>query len=451
MGILPMPVAFQLNGKQVQASGFPAHTTLLDFIRAEGLTGSKEGCAEGECGACTVVLVKPRNTGSQYVPVNSCLMLLPMAGGQEVYTVEALARGGELLQVQQAMVDAGGSQCGYCTPGFVVSMFAEQYRPDRTGPCDPRNLGGNLCRCTGYRPIRDALAALSVPAPGDPFRERLNRPAPQVGPLSTDGFARPATLEECVRLLAANPAAPLIAGGTDLGVDINLKGKRFEQLISIEAIPELRLFEETGHEVIVGAGLSLEEIAARWSYPPFAEWTRLFASPLIRNRATLGGNLATASPVGDGPPFLLALDAAVRVVGPGGSQRRIPLSGLFPDYRKTALQPGELIVAIHIPKPLPRVLRFYKVAKRRIDDISTVAAAFALCGHEARIGYGGVAPTPVRCREAERPLHEGRAVEAKEAIARTLHPISDHRGSAAYRLAMAQSLLDKFLFETSKA
>src|SRR5436305_10682456 len=188
----PTPVEFLLNGERVRAEA-SLHTTLLDFLRGHGLTGAKEGCAEGECGACAVVMVRPNGAeDSAYCPVNSCLMLLPMAAGQEIYTVESLAREGQLAAAQQAMVEHGGSQCGYCTPGFVMSLFAEHYRPGRTGPCDPHATAGNLCRCTGYRPIRDAALSLG-PAPRDAWRDRLSRPAPVLHALVSPTFSRPAT------------------------------------------------------------------------------------------------------------------------------------------------------------------------------------------------------------------------------------------------------------------
>ena len=222
-------IRFLLNGQPVVAEGFPASTTLLDFVRSKGFTGSKEGCAEGECGACSVLMVRPRDSGSRFVPFNSCLMLLPMAAGQEIFTVEALAHDGLLSEVQQAMIVQAGSQCGYCTPGFVVSLFAEQYRPGRTGPCDVHALSGNLCRCTGYRPIRDAALSLG-PAPPGFFRERMNN-LPDAGAAqyaSADGrFSRPDSLTECLSLSAEHPEARLIAGGTDLVVESNLRNRRW--------------------------------------------------------------------------------------------------------------------------------------------------------------------------------------------------------------------------------
>lgn len=465
-------IQFVVNGEPVQPE-LSLHTTLLDFLRASGLTGAKEGCAEGECGACAVVMVKQHGEGSIYCPVNSCLMLLPMAAGQEIYTVEALASCGRLAAVQQAMREHGGSQCGYCTPGFVMSLFAEYYRPDRTGPCNPYATAGNLCRCTGYRPIRDATLSLG-PAPADSFRERLALPAPEVGAaafeLENARFHRPATLTECSALLLAHSDARLVAGATDLAVESNLRGRRFSHLVSVEALPELRNFRETDNEVELGAALTLSEIEAHWKDAPSVihDWMKLFASPLIRNRATLGGNLATASPIGDAAPLLLALDAQIRIHGAHG-ERTIPLASFFRAYRQTVLAPGEILVSIHLPKPFPQHVRFFKVAKRQMDDISTVAAAFAIDletqprvasvpkVRHVRLAYGGVAPVPLRAIKAEEallgraflshPRNESQIQHAQEILEQTLHPISDHRGSAAYRLALAQSLLQKFWVE----
>jgi len=454
-------VRFILNGTPVCAEGFTPRTTLLDFVRSRGLTGAKEACAEGECGACTVLMVKPCGGASAYVPVNSCLMFLPLVAGQEIVTVEGLAENGRLAPAQQALAAAGGSQCGYCTPGFVMSLFAEQYRPGREGPCETEALGGNLCRCTGYRPIRDAALSLG-PRPAGTLAERLERPAPPVGAAVADGYHRPASLGECLGLLARDPEAVLVAGATDLAVESNLRGRRFERLISLEALEELRGFRETETEIEIGAGLTLSEIDARWQNAPpvWREWLPLFASPLIRNRATLGGNLATASPIGDSAPLLLALDARVRIAGAGG-ERVAPLSEFFAGYRQTALQRGEVLVSVILPLSREREraeVRFFKAAKRRTDDISTLAACFAIHLDErgrvlrARLAYGGVAATPLRAVAAEEAItglgwNESAVHRAQDVLARTLHPIGDHRGSAAYRLALAQSLLEKFWWE----
>ena len=452
------PLEFLLNGRAVRPGATSPQTTLLDFLREQGLTGAKEGCAEGECGACAVVMVGGAGRRSAYRTVNSCLMFLPMVANREIYTVESLVAHGELSEVQQAMAAAGGSQCGYCTPGFVMSLFAEQYRPDRQGPCEPLSMAGNLCRCTGYRPIRDAALALG-PAPPGPLRDRLEYPPPTLEHVSMHGFSRPLTVDACVALLAADPAATLVAGGTDLGVESNLRHRRWAHLVSVEALDELHECSETSSSVRIGAALPLDAIDRQWRGAPdvWREWLALFASPPIRNRATLGGNLATASPIGDAAPLLLALDASVHVIGRAG-RRTLPLSSFFTGYRQTALAHGEMLTAVEIPRPLPELVRFYKVAKRRLDDISTVAAAMALDRdatgrvRRARLAFGGVAPTPVRIGEAERALvgqvwNEAAIARVQAVLDRTLTPMSDHRGSTAYRLEVSKSLVEKFWWE----
>ena len=455
-----MKIEFFLNGQPVQVDDPPTSQTLLDFVRSRGFTGAKEGCAEGECGACAVAVVVPDGRGSAYRPINSCLVPLPMAAGHEIVTVEALSTNGTLTDAQHAMAAAGGSQCGYCTPGFVVSLFAEQYRPDRRGPCEVEALTGNLCRCTGYRPIRDAAASV-LPAPDDRFKKRLDEPAPILGEVAVPGFSRPTTIESCLSLLRSNPDAKIVCGATDVGVEANLLGRRWSHVISLDGIDELREFSNDAQHVKIGATLPLTEIGRRWTDAPPAvhEWLTLFASPLIRNRATIGGNLATASPIGDAAPLLLALDAVVQVRGAAGP-RAVPISAFFTGYRKTVMAPGEIITAVQIPKPLPDLLRFYKIAKRRYDDISTVAAAIALRFddqrrvREARLAFGGVAPTPMRSADAEAALigqpWSGGAVErAQDALEHVLSPISDHRGSKEYRAEVAKSLVEKCLWEST--
>ena len=446
---------FVLNGRAVSFDGEAPQTTLLDFVRSRGLTGAKEGCAEGECGACSVLMISPDSGGSQYRAVNSCLIPLPAVAHREVLTVEAF---GGKQDAQRRMAECGGSQCGYCTPGFIVSMVAEQYRA-KDGACDFHALGGNLCRCTGYRPIREAVESLG-PAPEGPLKQRLRNPA---GPLkefrysSAKGrFSRPASLSECFEL-AEDPSARFVAGNTDLGIATNLRGERFAHLISIDGLAELRDFSETTSTIEIGAGLTLSEVADTWHHGVFHDWLPLFASLPIRNRATLGGNLATASPIGDSAPLLLALNAEVRLISKNG-ERLMPLEEFFVGYRQTALATGELLHSMRIPKPLPEAVRFYKVAKRRMDDISTVAAAIAMTRDSsgrvefARMAFGGVAATPWLARETESILagtrfDAGDLRRVEELLRNTLKPIGDHRGSAAYRLAMAQSLAGKFRHE----
>jgi xanthine dehydrogenase small subunit len=471
-------VEFVVNGRTVRAPVTRPQTTLLDWLRESGLAGAKEGCAEGECGACAVALVVPEGTAAAsghgrraaFRIVNSCLMFLPMAAGREIVTVEGLAAPGRLADAQQVMAAAGGSQCGYCTPGFVMSLFAEQHRHDRSGPCDPLSTAGNLCRCTGYRPIRDAAASLG-PAPAGPHADRLTRPVARLGAMAIGGFTRPETLGDCLALLAAEPDATIVAGATDLGVESTVRGRRFRHIIDIDAVDELKIVDETSDAVHLGAASTLTDIGRRWTTAPpvVHEWLALFASPPIRNRATLGGSLVTASPVGDAAPLLAALDARLNIAGamdaPGEQRsgqpahRTLDVAAFFTGYRRTALRPGELLTCIDIPKPLPRLVRFYKIAKRRLDDISIVAAAFALDRDDnglvrrARFAFGGVAATPLRVTNAEdvvvgRAWDEDAVARVQGVLDRTLAPLSDHRGSAEFRREVAKSLVEKFWWES---
>lgn len=457
-----MPLEFSLNGRPIDASDADPHQPLLHFLRERGLTGTKEGCAEGECGACAVVVVRRDAQGrTRYEPINSCLVLVGAVADQEVISVEGVARDGTLHPVQQAMVEHGGSQCGYCTPGFVMSLFAEYYRPDRE-EFDPESISGNLCRCTGYRPIRDAAKSLGRPVEPDDFKRRLALAPPSAKSVALQnghGFFRPTTLAEALSLLDAHPGATIIAGGTDLVVEINQRYRSFQTLISIDEVAELRHFASTDDAFEIGAALTLTEVEQHLDgrIPILSQLFPLFSSRLIRNRATFGGNLMNASPIGDGPPALLALGAEVELTSSRGT-RRLPLSDFFVGYRKTRAERGELLTRVFVPRPLPGIARFYKVSKRVLDDISTVAAAFALSIdggviREARLAYGGVAATPVRALDAEReltgkPWVEATVQAALPILSQCFKPIDDHRGSAAYRRSMVTKLFQKFFAET---
>jgi len=457
---------FTLNGRPIDATGADPNQTLLLWLRERGLTGTKEGCAEGECGACAVVLVREGVDGdTRYVPVNSCLLLLASAAGQEIVTVEGVANGA-LHPVQRAMVDLGGSQCGYCTPGFVMSLFAEYYRPGRAEDgFDVESIAGNLCRCTGYRPIRDAGRSLPMVSPdGDAHAARLADPAPPAEAIDyatgPRRYFRPTSLAEATRIYADHPDAKIVCGGTDLVVEMNQRLRRFETILSLEAVEELRGYEDADDALTIGAAVPLSEIEDRLGGEPrlLSDLFPLFSSRLIRNRATLGGNLATASPIGDSPPALLALGAQVVVASVDG-ERTVGLDALFTGYRQTALDRGELIAKVRIPKPYPQIGRFYKVSKRVHDDISTVAAGFAIELDDAgtvtaaRLAYGGVAATPVRATAAEaalvgKPWSAAAIAEAKAKAAGAFSPMTDQRGSAGYRAAMVTSLLDKLWAQT---
>jgi xanthine dehydrogenase small subunit len=453
-----MAVSFVLDGDPVRVEEVDPQTTLLQWLRATGRTGSKESCAEGECGSCAVAVLRRDAAGRpRWEPINGCLVLLPSMDGQRVVTVAGVATGGTLHPVQRALVQAGGSQCGYCTPGFVVSLFCEYYRPGRQG-YDPAAISGNLCRCTGYRPIADVARALPAPPPDDP---RLAERPPALTPVDHAAaggrFVRPTSLPQLWSHLTAG--ATLIAGGTDLVVQANQRHDRFPHLVALEGVSELQQLTTGDDEIVIGAGLTLSQIQERLGgVDLFDQLWPLFSSRLIRNRATLGGNLATASPIGDAAPVLLALEASVTLAS-ATAERRLPLSSFFVGYRQTALGPGEVIASVHLPRPLPAHQRFYKVSKRVLDDISTVAAAFTLdlAGgrvERLRIAYGGIAATPLRAHALEalalgQPWNAATVERLRAASAAVGTPLDDHRGSAAYRRAMVGRLLDRFLAETT--
>ena len=464
------PADITINGRSLALDGVAAHTSLLDAIRDAGLTGCKEGCAEGECGACSVLVARPGvASATEWVAINACLVPAAAFDGQEVLTAEGLGEPNALHPVQHEMAVRGGSQCGYCTPGFVCSMAAEYYRPDRVPNANPGGgehgangfdlhaLSGNLCRCTGYRPIRDAAYALGAPAAGDPLAARCTAPAPEpvASELTAGGsaFVRPASLADALRILRERPAAIPIAGCTDWGVEVNLRGRRAGHVVAIDQLPELRELTVTDAVIEIGAALTLTETERRLEgrVPLLDALFPQFASRLIRNGATFGGNLGTGSPIGDASPVLLALDARLLLAGTGG-EREVALADYFTGYRQSVRRPGELIRAVRIPLPLASVTAFHKIAKRRFDDISSVAVAFALdiadgVVQRARIGLGGVAATPMRARDTEDAL-TGRpwTIDTARAAAAVLYaegsPIDDHRASARFRMAMlGQSLL----------
>ncbi len=526
-----------VNGRTRELGEVGGHVTLLEWLRGSGLTGAKEGCAEGECGACAVLVARddmgpredggPRENGGAredgrdrtcWVAINACLVPAAAFDGQEIVTAEGLGQPGRLHPVQREMAERGGSQCGYCTPGFICSMAAEYYRPgrrpaaagqngrrnagdergpngrvngagapgaadDERGPngFDLHALSGNLCRCTGYRPIRDAAYALGQPDPDDPLLARLAEPAPAPAVTATSSaqgrYVRPAGLAEALGLLAAHPDARLVAGSTDWGVELNIRHARAALTIGIDRIEELREFTAGRDRIDIGAALSLSEIEARLAglVPLLDELFPQFASRLIRNGATLGGNLGTASPIGDAPPALLALDASL-VLASSQGEREVALAGYFTGYRQSVKRPDELIKTIRIPLPVAPVTAFHKIAKRRFDDISSVAIAYALRLEDGdgagsagrtdeaggrrvasiRIGLGGVAATPLRAVAAEdaltgRPWTRDTVAAAAEELARTGTPISDHRASEGYRIAMLRNSLLKFYAENQEA
>ena len=470
--------AFELNGKQEFVKDYSTHITLLQYLRRRGLIGSKEGCAEGDCGACTVVLVDTDASGNnRYRAINSCLVPLPLVAGRKIVSVEGVATAAQLHPVQQAMVDRHGSQCGYCTPGFIMSLFEAYHRTDLNEAWQVDDqLCGNLCRCTGYRPIREAaFECLAERSSADTQTKpaALAAGGTSLEPIAyhtaSETFFRPVALTELLELLAVYPDAQLVAGATELGLKITKLFQSFPTLISLEGIAELTVLEPSDTHWRVGTAVTLTRVweALGKEFPALVSMLRWFGSRQVRNRATLGGNLATASPIGDSAPVLLALDASLVLESVSGA-RVVPLNEFFVGYRKTQLQTGEIIREILIPRARPAAgvaqefTRFYKVSRRREMDISTVAGCFRVqldaSGrvHLARVVYGGVAPTPVRATDVEAALvgkewnrHTVAAVAG--VLAERFTPISDVRGSAEYRTALVVELLEKFFDDTQSS
>ena len=454
----------QLNGKKLRINDSPPTTTLLEYLRQHGYVGTKEGCGDGDCGACTVVVVGQGADGkAHYQAMNSCLIPLGSLAGREVITVEGIANG-KLHPVQSAMIATGGSQCGYCTPGFIMSMFAGYY----DGKVDDISIEGNLCRCTGYLPIREAAQRVTNAKADDHFSQTLAIAAPEILAFSYQDanhqFYRPTNLQEVLNLLQEHPDGVLIGGGTDLGLELSHHRREFPVLISLEAVQELKTFNITDEWLEIGAGVPLSQIEerSRGIFPSMDEMIHWFAARQIRNRATLGGNIAVGSPIGDLPPVLLSLDAQLKIAGQNGT-RMIALADFFHGYRQTDLQKGEVIVSVHIPRNLPpgavtRLSQSYKIGKRGTDDISIVAAAFCVDLDsskkvvQARLAYGGVAAIPIRAKNVEemlvgQPWNTVVIQQAKAALKETFTPLSDFRGSAEYRKSLIANLFEKFFVE----
>jgi xanthine dehydrogenase small subunit len=442
---------FLLNGERVSLTGENATRTLLTWLReARGLVGTKEGCAEGDCGACTVVLADLDPAGKlRYQPVNACILCIGALEGKEIITVEGLQRGQALHTVQQAMVDCHGSQCGFCTPGFVMALYA-QYK---TGtPSDVRDaIAGNLCRCTGYRPILEAgkraleLSNSEYEAAENAARATRLAALPKES-TRTGGFFSPLGVDELATFLVEHPETTILGGGTDAGLMITKQHRDLDQVAYVGRVAELRQMNDTGKELEIGAAVTYAEAyeALAAIHPDIGELLRRLGAVQVRAAGTLGGNVANASPIGDSMPVLLALDAML-VLQKGSETREARLARFYTGYRKTLLQPGEFIRAIRVPK-LEHGARFaaYKLSKRFDQDISSVCAAFHVHpSGKARFGFGGMAATPARARQAEAAYARG--VEAAcAALAADFSPISDQRASAWYRIRAAQGLLRKF-------
>jgi len=482
---------FLLNGELVCVCNVAAQTTVLDFLREHlGRTGTKEGCAEGDCGACTVVLAEPADDGGlAWRPINACIRLLATLDGKALFTVEALKQAdGTLHPVQQALVDCHGSQCGFCTPGFAMSLFGLYKSGERcTRAAIEDALSGNLCRCTGYRPIIaaaqrmhelpaprgwrapgvDAQGRRSVSAEERELAAKLSRS--RAADLAYEGsgqrFFAPADEDSLASLCLAHPEACLLAGGTDVALRVTKLHRDLGTIIHTGGVRELLEIRVGPARLEIGAAVALADAlsAIEAEYPELAEvWSR-FGSPPIRNSGTLGGNIANASPIGDSMPVLLALGASL-ILRRGARQREIALDDFYLAYQRTVLEAGEFVKTVCVPYREPATeLRAYKVSRRFDQDISAVFACFSLRRASAspaartaaiRIGCGGVAAIPkraLRCEQAlcGRPWDAAALAAGEAALESEFEPITDMRASAAYRRIALRNLLRRFFIETS--
>jgi len=472
-------VRFLLNGTRVTLSDVRPDRTLLDYLRLDRrLTGTKEGCAEGDCGACTVLVGRLSGDSLVYEGVNACIRFLASLDGCHVVTVEHLKRpDGSLHPVQQALVDFHGSQCGFCTPGFVMALYALWMRdPAPSDRAIEKALQGNLCRCTGYEPIVRAARAISSygDIAADPLateREAVISAlkAMKDGARVEIGEGRerlviPASVDDLADVLEAEPNATIVAGSTDVGLWVTKFMREIGPVVFIGGLNELRTISEKDGTLTIGAGVSYSDVysllAAR--VPAFGHLIDRIGGEQVRNMGTIGGNIANGSPIGDTPPPLIALGAAL-TLRKGNSRRTIPLEDFFIAYGKQDRQPGEFVEAVHVPLPGPDT-RFavWKVSKRRDEDITAVLGAFALklaadgTVASARIAYGGMAATPKRALAVEaalagRPWTMETIEQALPAYERDFAPITDMRASAEYRMLAARNLLRRFFLETAGA
>jgi xanthine dehydrogenase small subunit len=464
---------FRRGGRGVRLDRFPPRTTVLDWLRLqEQSVGTKEGCAEGDCGACAVVVVRERDGRMLYEPVNSCITLLGQLDGAELITVEDLAEDGVLHPVQEAMAHQHGSQCGFCTPGIVMSLFAHYHECNGTSTREKINdaLAGNLCRCTGYRPIVEAGLAACSGGTHDRFArdaaERLkalcaldDKTDLVVGD-NESFFAAPATEQSLALLYAQHPDATILAGATDVGLWITKKLAPIEKIIHVGRLAELAAIEETADGYAIGAIVSLARAAPVLGSidPDITEVLRRFGSIQVRACGTVGGNIANGSPIGDLAPMLIAIGATVELRH-REEVRRLPLENFFVDYGKQDRKPGEFVRRLLVPKlPPATYFRAYKITKRIDEDISAVLAAFCLKVDgsritDAKVAFGGMAGIPKRAKAVEENLRglslgdTPRWRSAADAVNNDFTPLTDLRAGAAYRARVAGNLVIKALAE----
>ncbi|TMV11856.1 xanthine dehydrogenase small subunit [Arenibacterium halophilum] len=445
-----MNIGFLLNGEAVQLTGADPTRPLLDWLReGRGLTGTKEGCNEGDCGACTVMV----SDGDGPRALNACILLLGQLDGKAIRTVEGVEDGGTLHPVQQTMIDHHGSQCGFCTPGFVMSMVTAH----ATGATDHDDqLAGNLCRCTGYAPIiRAARAAEALPVPGWVATDCAGD-APHNAEV-----AAPESADALAALYDARPEATLVAGATDVGLWVTKGLRDISPTIFLNRCADLKVIEDTPDGLRIGAMADMNRVRAAIAplFPSYAEMIRRYGSTQVRNAATIGGNIANGSPIGDNPPALIALGARLHL-RKGDTRREIAIEDFFLEYGKQDRAPGEFVEAVTIPRQ-PDTLGCYKVSKRFDQDISALCGCFNITREggrvsAARIAFGGMAGVPKRARAVEAAMvgqeWTAETIAAAQAeFARDFEPMSDMRASASYRLATAAALLGRYFDESEGA
>ncbi len=471
-------IRFVLNGREVTVPEVGASRTLLDFLRLDRrMTGTKEGCAEGDCGACTVLVGRLGADGLSYAPVNACIRFLASVDGCHVVTIEHLSGpDGRLHPVQQAMVDHHGSQCGFCTPGFVMSLYALWMAvPEPTEAQVETALQGNLCRCTGYAPI--IRAAVAVSRYGAPAADHLKTERAHVtaqltalrdgvrvvtGP-ADDLAILPADVDDLAAALLEYPDATLIAGATDVGLWVTKFLRPIGPAIFLGHLDALKAVQAKGDALHIGAGASYSECqdAIADHFPHLAPYWDRIAGWQVRNMGTVGGNIANGSPIGDTPPVLIALGAHI-TLRRSDVRRVLPLETFFIDYGKQDRAAGEFVESIRVPLPAPgQIDAAYKISKRRDEDISSVAAGISVTRDgdtiaDVRIAFGGMAATPKRAAQAEAALRgatwsEAAFEQAAQALAQDFAPLSDWRASADYRMLAAQNLLRRFFLEHDDA
>lgn len=459
-----MPIRFLLNGVLRSEDNVAPSTTVLDWLRGSArLTGTKEGCAEGDCGACTIAIARPGNGPPHYEAVNSCLLLVPQLDGCAVRTVEGLADGNDLHPAQSTLVDADGTQCGFCTPGFAMAMFAyAQGGEPAEDSVIHEALAGNLCRCTGYRPIVEASKKIAgFRAPRIEAADRIAVATSAEYRSGSQIFLAPRSLKEIAAARAQHPDALILSGGTDLGLLASKERKAFPAIISTSHVAEMRAVTTRDSALSIGGAVTYTDALPHIEkhYPAFGEIIRRIGSRQIRNLGTLAGNIANASPIGDTIPCLIAIGAEVELASSAGD-RRTKVEDFITGYRKIALAPGEIISAIKLPLPVKdSVFKAYKLSKRFDQDISTVIAAFSLTLMDGKVAslraaFGGMAAKSSRAANLEaaltgKPWTAESLKDADALIARDFTPMTDQRGTSAYRLRAAANLVRRLQIETT--